>query len=271
MRSPTSASAALSVMALRTTSQSARRYWKLLITQCRASETPSRSASASASSIWNPGSGPRLLEYGSALGCAQTASNPRWPMASSERGSAPAMLSASSNAAAPPSATARPIRPASMISVRNVRPLFLEAPDIGQDRVDLAFGKRLAECRHCSGLSFPDPVDHVLVAALAARELRRLAALAAAVLVAKAAQSRKHLLAIDVVRRGLRPGRSGPAGRARNRLLSLLRGPGDGQDRKRGAPCGRPEVPHHRGRCFCRTHCPNENTTSAPASLGMLL
>src|SRR5439155_12311027 len=107
-------------------------------------DTFRRSASASASSIWNPDSGPRLLEYGSALGWAQTASEPRWPMASSERGNASVMLDPSSSAA-PPSRPTRMMRAKVMSAIRKTCFLLLKAPDVGQDRVDLAFGKRFPE------------------------------------------------------------------------------------------------------------------------------
>src|SRR5919204_797698 len=124
-------------------------------------------------------------------------------MASSERGSAAPIPSPSSRAATLPRFTARAIRLAFVIGVRTAGSLFLEAADIGQDRVDLAFGKHFAERRHRPGLALLDALDQVFVGVRVAGELRCLAGFAAAGLVAEAAQRGEHLLAVDVARRRL--------------------------------------------------------------------
>src|SRR5262249_53630163 len=112
-------------------------------------------------------------------------------------------------------------------------------------------------------------LDQIFVALWIARELRRFAALAAAVLMTEAAQRRKHLLSVDVPRGCFRRGRRSPAGRVRSRR-SLLRGRSDRQSPERGADQrGRHTIPHHCASVL-PAYCGSENTTSAPASFGML-
>src|SRR5438067_5752608 len=155
-------------------------------------------------------------------------------MASSERGHAVAVVIAHSRIAAPPSSTTGPIQLA-WVRLGKARLLFVEAADIGQDRVDLAFGESLAESGHGARFALLDAVDQIFVATLAAGELRRLAGLAAAALVTEATQGRKHLLAVDIVGRGLRLRRCCMAGCARSRRLGLLRWRSGWQHRERNA------------------------------------
>src|SRR5882672_6434256 len=115
-----------------TRSQSARRYWIALTTHSRVSLTPSCSAIFWPSSIWNPGTGPDLLANGSALGLAQSVNAPRSRMVSSERASADAFQSISSERLA-------------AYLVRRYRgfhaagnALVIEPSNVGQNRDDLA-------------------------------------------------------------------------------------------------------------------------------------
>src|SRR5437762_3048043 len=176
-----------------TRSQSARRYWIALITHSRVSLTPSCSAIFSPSSIWNPGIGPVLLANGSALGLTQSVNAPRSITVSSERASAGAFQSISSERLA--------AHRASRDGGFNAA-LVIEPSNVGQDRDDLAVTEHRSIGRHGACLALLDTLDDVFVAALGLRQLRTSARMAAAVLVTKAAGGGEHLAAFDVVRRG---------------------------------------------------------------------
>src|SRR5262252_2342464 len=85
-------------------------------------------------------------------------------------------------------------------------PGILQTADVGDDRLQLGLGERLAERRHRALLARLDPVQHELVRPLAARELWAAAGGPPAVLVTPAARCGEQLLAVDGVRVGL-PGR----------------------------------------------------------------
>src|SRR6266568_6726345 len=164
-----------------TRSQSARRYWIALTTHSRVSLTPSCSAIFSPSSIWNPGTGPVLLANGSALGLAQSVNAPRSITVSSERASAGAFQSISSE------------RLAAYLMRRYCgfhAALVIEPPNVGKDRDDLAVTEHRPIGRHGAHLALLDTLDDVFVAAFGLRQLWTSARMAAAILVAKAAGGR---------------------------------------------------------------------------------
>src|SRR3954467_2771290 len=179
-----------------TRSQSARRYWIALITHSRVSLTPSCSAIFWPSSIWNPGTGPVLLANGSALGLAQSVNAPRSITVSSERASAGALQSVSSERLA--AYLMRGYR--GFPSAESA--LVIEPPNVGQDRDDLAVTEHRTIGGHGADLALLDTLDDVFVAALGLRQFWPSARMAAAILVTKAAGGGEHLAAFDVVRRG---------------------------------------------------------------------
>src|SRR4051794_12603280 len=183
-------------------SQSPRRYITASVTQSTSSPTPSRSAIARARSSWIPRGSPFLLAAGSAFGGAQTEITPRWRIASRAAG----RQRERPRRAAP--------RPGAWLLVRHpsaARALGLQVADVVDDGLEVVGAQHAPEGRHLAGLAGRDPVHDVVVALVGPHELRALAGLAPALLVAPAAdvgEEAGHLLVVvqPDVRAGLQHG-----------------------------------------------------------------
>src|SRR5262245_44494731 len=86
-------------------------------------------------------------------------------------------------------------------------PGILQTADVGDDRLQLRLGERLAERRHRALLARLDAVQEELVRPLTARELGAATGGPPAVLVAPAARRGEQFLAVDGVGVGLPGGR----------------------------------------------------------------